>query len=182
MLMRCSNYATSLYVIMEEIKMFKKFNINENLSDLDLIFCSISKRKIINKDVEHINTILAHLRSNSSKSKQKLMITFEGYDNDQREVYEIKEIRRYVRKIFDHNQDLFYFLTEVMTNNKIILACLGIPKYMKRVGDISVKLGYDVDDKTRRKIMFGVITASKNDEKDAKEIVAKLFNYESWEW
>ena len=162
--------------------MFKKFNINENLSELDLIFCSISRREIITEDIEKINEILTHLRVNASKSKQKLMITFEGYDNDQREVYEIKEIRKYVRKIFDYNQDLFYFITEIMTNNKILLACLGIPKYMKRVEDISVKLGYDIEDEIKRKIMYGIITASKFNERSANEIVEKLFNYESWEW
>ena len=46
------------------------------------------------------NLILENLRKNTTKSKKKLMITFDGYDNDKREVYEIDEIRKYVKKVF----------------------------------------------------------------------------------
>ena len=161
--------------------MFKKFTINENLSDLDLIFHSVSKKKVISKDIETLNSVLAQLRANKEKSRRKLMITFDGYDNDKREVYEIEEIRKYVKKVFEKNHDLFYYLTSLANNDSILLACLGnltnirFDKYNKTM------LKIDTPDEIRRKIINGVLDASKLNEKVAKEIIKNLFNYDSWE-
>ena len=105
--------------------MIEEYSINENMSDLDLIFHSVSKENVVRQNIDTTNLILENLRKNTTKSKKKLMITFDGYDNDKREVYEIDEIRKYVKKVFEKNHDLFYYLTSLVNNDSIILACLG---------------------------------------------------------
>lgn len=161
--------------------MIEEYSINENMSDLDLIFHSVSKENVVRQNIDTTNLILENLRKNTTKSKKKLMITFDGYDNDKREVYEIDEIRKYVKKVFEKNHDLFYYLTSLVNNDSIILACLGnltnirFDKYDKTM------LKIDTTDEIRRKIISGVLDASKLDEKVAKEIIKNLFNYDSWE-
>lgn len=161
--------------------MYEEFSINENMSDLDLIFHSVSKKEVIKQDIETTNLILAHLRKNSSKSKKKLMITFDGYDNDKREVYEIEEIRKYVAKVFEQNHDLFYYLTSLINNDSIILACLGNLTNIRFNNSNKTLLGIETPDEIRRKIINGVLDASNLNEKEAKEIIKNLFNYDSWE-
>lgn len=161
--------------------MIEEYRINENLSDLDLIFHSVSKEKVVKKEIDATNLILEHLRKNSDKSRKKLMITFDGYDNDKREVYEIDEIRKYVAKVFEQNHDLFYYLTSLANNDAILLACLGNLCNIRFDNYNKTMLKIDTPDEIRRKIISGVLDASKLDEKVAKEIIKNLFNYDSWE-
>ena len=161
--------------------MFKKFTINENLSDLDLIFHSVSKNEVISNDIETLNSVLAQLRANKEKSRRKLMITFDGYDNDKREVYEIDEIRKYVAKIFEKNYDLFYYLTSLDNNDSIILACIGNLMNIKYDNYNRIKLIIDTPDDIRTKIANGILTACKFNVKVAEEIVKKLFNCDNEE-
>lgn len=158
--------------------MFEKFTINEKLSDFDLIFHSVSKNEIISKDMETLNSVLAQLRANKEKSRRKLMITFDGYDNDKREVYEIDEIRKYVAKVFDENYDLFYYLTLLDNNASIILACIGNITNIKYDNYNRIKLIIDTPDNIRMKIVNGILTACKFNVEVAKEILKKLFNYD----
>lgn len=159
--------------------MIEEYRINENLSDLDLIFHSVSKEKVVKKEIDATNLILEHLRKNSDKSRKKLMITFDGYDNDKREVYEIDEIKKYVAKVFEQNHDLFYYLTSLANNDSILLACLGDLSNIRFDNYNKTMLKIDTPDEIRRKIISGVLDASKLDEKVAKEIIKNLFNYDS---
>ena len=161
--------------------MIEEYRINENLSDLDLIFHSVSKERVVKKEIESTNLILEHLRKNTIKSRKKLMITFDGYDNDKREVYEIDEIRKYVQKVFEQNNDLFYYITSLANNNSILLACLGDLTNIRIDNYNKTMLKIDTPDEVRRKIMSGVLDASKLDEKVTKQIIKELFNYDSWE-
>ena len=100
-------------------------NLYNDMNFFDLIIHSVNKSEVINKNTNTLNRVLKSLRKDLIKSYCKIMIIFDGYDNDQREIYEIKEIRDYVRKLFDENNDLFYFITKMGSLNKVILACIS---------------------------------------------------------
>ena len=100
----------------------------------DFIIHSVTKKEVLKKDIFALNRILKSLRDDLTKSYGKTMIIFDGYDNDQREIYEIQEIREYVKKLFDENNDLFYFITKIGSLNKVILACISDFQQIKTKG------------------------------------------------
>ena len=100
----------------------------------DFIIHSVTKKEVLKKDIFALNQILKSLRDDLTKSYGKAMIIFDGYDNDQREIYEIQEIREYVKKLFDENNDLFYFITKIGSLNKVILACTSDFQQIKTKG------------------------------------------------
>ena len=112
-------------------------NTDNSYSDMnffDFIVHPVTKKEVLKKDIFALNQILQSLRDDLTKSYGKTMIIFDGYDNDQREIYEIQEIREYVKKLFDENNDLFYFITKIGSLNKVILACISDFQQIKTKG------------------------------------------------
>ena len=109
-------------------------NLYSDMNFFDFIIHSVTKKEVLKKDIFALNQILKSLRDDLTKSYGKAMIIFDGYDNDQREIYEIQEIREYVKKLFDENNDLFYFITKMGSLNKVILACISDFQQIKTKG------------------------------------------------
>ncbi len=109
-------------------------NLYSDMNFFDFIIHSVTKKEVLKKDIFALNQILKSLRKDLIKSYGKAMIIFDGYDNDQREIYEIQEIREYVKKLFDENNDLFYFITKIGSLNKVILACISDFQQIKTKG------------------------------------------------
>ena len=109
-------------------------NLYSDMNFFDFIIHSVTKKEVLKKDIFALNQILKSLRKDLIKSYGKAMIIFDGYDNDQREIYEIQEIREYVKKLFNENNDLFYFITKIGSLNKVILACISDFQQIKTKG------------------------------------------------
>ena len=148
-------------------------NLYNDMNFFDLIIHSVNKSEVIHKDTNALNQILKSLRKDLIKSYCKTMIIFDGYDNDQREIYEIREIRDYVRKLFDENNDLFYFITKMGSLNKVILACISDFQQIKAIGREVVIVGYEVSKEVKGKILNAL---SMYPAKNVKELISYLFN------
>ena len=148
-------------------------NLYNDMNFFDLIIHSVNKSEVIHKDTNALNQILKSLRKDLIKSYCKTMIIFDGYDNDQREIYEIREIRDYVRKLFDENNDLFYFITKMGSLNKVILACISDFQQIKAIGREDVIVGYEVSKEVKGKILNALLMYPA---KNVKELISYLFN------
>ena len=148
-------------------------NLYKDMNFFDLIIHSVNKSEVIHKDTNALNQILKSLRKDLIKSYCKTMIIFDGYDNDQREIYEIREIRDYVRKLFDENNDLFYFITKMGSLNKVILACISDFQQIKAIGREDVIVGYEVSKEVKGIILNAL---SMYPAKNVKELISYLFN------
>lgn len=148
-------------------------NLYNDMNFFDLIIHSVNKSEVINKNTNTLNRVLKSLRKDLIKSYCKIMIIFDGYDNDQREIYEIREIRDYVRKLFDENNDLFYFITKMGSLNKVILACISDFQQLKTIGREDVIVGYEVSKEVKGKILNAL---SMYPAKNVKELTKYLFN------
>lgn len=148
-------------------------NLYNDMNFFDLIIHSVNKSEVINKNTNTLNRVLKSLRKDLIKSYCKIMIIFDGYDNDQREIYEIREIRDYVRKLFDENNDLFYFITKMGSLNKVILACISDFQQIKTIGREDVIVGYEVSKEVKGKILNAL---SMYPAKKVKELISYLFN------
>ena len=95
----------------------KQYRFEENLKDINdvknsyIIFFSVSKRELLNKDYTRIKNNIKILDDAGKFAKGKMLLTFDGFDFDKREIYEIPEIREYVKNIWDKDKHIFYFLT-----------------------------------------------------------------------
>ena len=83
----------------------------EDVEKVSLIFYSVSKREVDNKDFSRIRKSLEILKETGKKAKGKMVLSFSGYDDDIREVYMIPEIREFVRILWNEYKYIFYFLT-----------------------------------------------------------------------
>ena len=151
-------------------------NVNEiSIENIELLVHSISKEEIKTQNIKRINKCIEKLRETISKSYSKLMIVFDGYNNDSREVYEIEEIRKYVSKLFNENEDLFYFLTNIGQNNKILLICMSDFHKIKNRDSITVDTEYKINSMLKDRIFKGILTHVKNDNRKLNTILENLF-------
>ena len=152
---------------------------DNNINDKNLVVQVITKKEVADKNIEFINSVLNDLRENADNSKNKLFIVFEKYNEDDKKIFEIEEVRQFVSKMFNLNNDLFYFLSNIECNSKIILACLGKVKEKKMYDNTYMGFELDLEDELRHNIMNGIISIC-DDDKVGKELVKNLFGYESW--
>lgn len=150
-------------------------NNNKNFGMFDLIFHSVTKKEIMKQDTKRINEYLEMLRKDLENSCSKLMITFDGYENDPREIYEIEEIRKYVSKLFSENKDLFYYITTMDNNNSMLLACMSDCTKIRQEGSKIITLGVMPDIILKNQITHAVMRCVNNDIQRAKVILDTLF-------
>lgn len=112
----------------------------EEILNSDLIVYSIGKEELIQKGYANFERILETLQKAGKDAREKLMITFDGYDNDDREIYLIPEVREFVKYFYDKCNYLFYFITHEVHNRGIIFACINDVKSYKENGKNEVTL------------------------------------------
>lgn len=122
------------------MKMTDIINNKSDVKHCDLILYSVSKREITNRDFTRLRRNLNILKEAGKDSKGKLLLTFDGYDNDSREIYMIDEIRDYIKTIWEEYKYLFYFLTAIDNNRALIFACLNDFEAMQLIQENKTKL------------------------------------------
>ena len=126
-----------------------KYNIEtvEEIEESTLIVFSVSKSELINNDFRRIKKVIELFNKSGKNGKEKLSIVFDGYQDDKREIYEIKEIRRYVNVIYEICRHIFYFLSNFDNNRSIIFACLNNIRCLKFQGrkDVLLEILYKDD-------------------------------------
>ena len=147
-------------------------NINE-VKNADIIFFSVSKRELLNKDYTRIENNIKILNEAGKLAKGKMMLTFDGFDFDKREIYEILEIREYVKNIWDKCKHIFYFLTALDNNRSIIFACLNNFECFSRIGDIRRQLHIIFDEEIKNETIDGMLKFGLkiNDVEDVRRII-----------
>ena len=147
-------------------------NINE-VKNADIIFFSVSKRELLNKDYTRSENNIKILNEAGKLAKGKMMLTFDGFDFDKREIYEIPEIREYVKNVWDKCKHIFYFLTALDNNRSIIFACLNNFECFSRIGDIRRQLHIIFDEEIKNETIDGMLKFGLkiNDVEDVRRII-----------
>ncbi len=127
------------------------FNVSDSIENIQqvknmtMFVYSVSKREVINNDFERIRKNLEILTKAGKDAKGKLFLTFGGYEDDEREIYMIPEIRNFVKNIWEEYKYLFYFLTPFDNNKAIIFACINDVKTCQNIntGIMSLEIIYN---------------------------------------
>lgn len=80
------------------------------LNEGDLILFAISRNEIEMAATYRLEIQISELKKAGKNAKNSVVFHFEGYDNDPREVYDIPEIREYLRLALKNIPELFYFI------------------------------------------------------------------------
>ena len=91
----------------------------------NVICCfALSKDEILTRDFRRLDTFIKLLKECETAARQKVMLTFSGYDHTALEIYEIRAIRLFVEKLVRKYPYFFYFLTPLQSNSSLILSCI----------------------------------------------------------
>ncbi|MEC1748076.1 hypothetical protein [Schinkia azotoformans] len=129
-----------------------------NSSD-NVIHLSVTESEVQQKDYRKINKVLKVLKAIPKFSCGRLYLTFEGYYWTPLEIYEIKEIRKYVQGLYKREPNLFYFLSPMAGNNFTIMRCLFRNKRISSKGEQTLH-NVGVDLKIATKIVESFIKFS----------------------
>ncbi len=149
---------------------------NKIFKNIDILVHSVGFQQIINRDISSVSENLRILRSDIKNSCGKLIILFDGYDYDEREVYEIPEIREYVKKLFSSNEDLFYYLSAIENNSNMLLACLSDFEKIRRNESTIIQLRCNPNIIIKQTIINGISSCCNGDEEIISKITSQLFN------
>lgn len=87
---------------------------NAVLSESDFAFIVAGKDDILKKNYTPLADLIERISSNKmllSHYRERVEIGIHGYDDDNRELYEIKEVQSWIKDVFSHVPGLSYFLT-----------------------------------------------------------------------
>lgn len=76
-----------------------------------MMFYHISKDEILSQDLRGVDKMMKTVQSVGKGAKQSLVITVDGYDDVPDELYEIKEVREFVEKLFRKYPHLLYYIS-----------------------------------------------------------------------
>ena len=105
------------------------WNTNKMLKSAGRLIFVASKDDIINENYLPLIEGLNRLEQNKEllyTHKENVEIAIDGYNDDTRELYEIKEVRNWVQKILDNVEGLSFFLVNDVESAqflKLILSC-----------------------------------------------------------
>lgn len=115
----------------------------------DIYLLPISKKEVVNCDLKRMIENFKSLERTGKRGKGTVVLFFEGYDNDPREVYEIKECRLYAKQLIVAVPWAFYYLMFDPTALFPFLLCLsdtgeGIEKDIVELIDESIEYYADL--------------------------------------
>jgi hypothetical protein len=92
----------------------------------DIIVLNVSKEEVGSGDISRLEKAIDLFMSCKVNGRGKLAIFFEGYDNVPYEIYEITEIRNWVKLAFDKYPYIIYFLSPspMVNSRNIITSCI----------------------------------------------------------
>ncbi|AHF17947.1 DUF4365 domain-containing protein [Niabella soli] len=120
-----------------------QWEVNRKIKDSSLVLLNVSKAEIENGDVSGFVELLERLTINDDmikKARGKISFLIDGYNYDLREVYEIPEIRSWVKKVIPVFKYWGYFLNMNFNIQRLaglrVLHVCSVDLYVKSTNDI----------------------------------------------
>lgn len=108
-----------------------KINVEDLMSaGIDYLNITISKESVLNMDFSEPMNILSQLASNKSIMeyfRERVDISFDGFNNWREELYEIPEVRNYVNGLDNFFPYWLYFLSKNGRGLFVIIKCFLLP-------------------------------------------------------
>lgn len=89
-----------------------------------MIMYYITKEEVLTLNTNNLDKIFNTVKQFGKRCKQCVAIFCSGYDDVPDELFEIMELRKYIRHLFDKHPYMFYYLTTELGIEQWLLACL----------------------------------------------------------
>ncbi|MBX9158556.1 hypothetical protein ACTFR8_23455 [Bacillus cereus group sp. MYBK15-3] len=89
----------------------------------DLYLFPVAKKEVKKLDILRLLSAIRHMETMQDNGFQKLMITFSGWDDNPNDIYEIPEIRAWVKMVVERMPHIFYFITDIEKMNSLVACC-----------------------------------------------------------
>ncbi|ODM26931.1 hypothetical protein A7W90_12315 [Clostridium sp. Bc-iso-3] len=133
-------------------------NVTKNhIMDGDGIHLAITKHEVRSMNLNRVRQILKTFEDAGKHGRNKLMISFLGYEYSLKEVYEIEEIRNYVNILFNEFPHIFYFLSDINGSRTVFLLCLCNKIKTKKTSPLSVNVFAASPGHLTRRIIDGIL-------------------------
>ena len=134
-------------------------NVTKNhIIEADYICLDITKQEVKNINLRRARQTLKAFEDTGKQGKNKLIIGFKGYENTSKDIYEIKEIRKYAKKLFDEFPHIFYFLSNVVYSRTAFLHCLYDENAVRRISPLNVAIvPSEYSEYINRKVIDGIL-------------------------
>nr|WP_320131688.1 DUF4365 and DUF1817 domain-containing protein [uncultured Holophaga sp.] len=126
--------------------------MNDAIEDHDCVLYVVSRQEVDSLDISNVLVFFDRIRLTRELAMHcqgKIEISFHGYDEDPRELFEIPEIRSYVPRFIEAVQDLFFFVYtgERAQGLRNIMLCLADVEVKSRIpgenGQIPIEINTD---------------------------------------
>ena len=98
--------------------------MNEEFKNADRIHFTVSHKEIMHTDISKIKAFFSRLAANDDlyrKSQGKVEVYIDGFNNDKRELYEVKEVKKWFKKANKKVDGWFYFLNTDEPSDSFLL-------------------------------------------------------------
>lgn len=150
----------------------------DDIKKYDFIHHAITKDEVENMNFIRIKETLRTFEEAGKQGKNKLMITFSGYLDSSKEVYEINDVRKYVANLLNEFPHIFYFLTDADFTSTIFLLCLCDIKDGEKINGFFYVTNSEIELSIKGKIIEGIINYGAQigeNEEDLLEIIINIF-------
>ena len=133
----------------------------------------ISKEEIKELDFSVFEMFMEDVASDGCKNREDTLIfAVNGYDEDEKELYDILEVRKYFRELLKKHPYIFYYLEEEMWQLLYLCACVNIAYIEQSEGDKQV--AFRKDNEFIRYIMNETIDYCMDNSFENTEIFIKM--------
>jgi hypothetical protein len=93
----------------------------------DYYFLDIPKPILMKQDVSGLTPFFVFAEGLGKKARQRFLLSFNGFDDFEGELYEVKAVREFVRKIIEAKPHFYYYLQDLaqFSSAVFVSACLG---------------------------------------------------------
>lgn len=98
-------------------------NIFNQLSNANIHWYAIEKNETLSKNLTGIEKLLKVLKLKGKDARQSVTLTFSGYDHVPDEIFEIEEIRKFVKVLLHKHPYIFYYLAQDTECLQNIILC-----------------------------------------------------------
>lgn len=133
-------------------------NVTKNhIIERDSIILVITRHEVKSMNLSRARQTLKTFEDVGKHGRNKLMISFLGYEYSSKEVYEIEEIKNYVNKLFNEFPHIFYFLSDINGSRTVFLLCLCNKIKTKKTSPFSVNVFAAFPGHLTRRIIDGIL-------------------------
>lgn len=115
----------------------------------------VSKEEVVKRDTRKFSNKIKELQKEGTESKSKLYVVFEGFNTA--EIFEVPEIRTYVKKLYKKHPYFIYFLDDALKNDFLLLTCLAKVNKVVRENNEVVDIDMTISDTMKLEIINAVL-------------------------